>query len=98
MSMTGGVRMPTYRARVVPAAAGITGSERQREGEPSAFAHLARDLDLAAVRRDDAPRDREAEASAALLGAAVPVAVEHVRQLGGLMPGPWSLTDVASCR
>src|SRR5690348_15734158 len=57
--------------------------ERERERELGTFALLALDVDPPAVRVDDALRDREPEAGAALLGAAVPVAIEDVRQLGG---------------
>src|SRR5687767_4910464 len=64
--------------RVSGARVGALAHERKRELELGAFALLARDLDLAAVRIDDAFGDREAEAGAAFFRAAVPVAIEDV--------------------
>src|SRR3990167_4551709 len=56
--------------------------ERERERELGALALTARHREVAAVRLDDPPRDREAEPGATLLGAAAPVAIEHGREPG----------------
>src|SRR5690606_7237564 len=56
--------------------------ERECEEESRALALFALHRDVAAVRGHDALRDREPEPGAAFLGAAAPVAVEDVRQLG----------------
>ena len=58
---------------------GLMRRERKCEGESGALAVLALDDDPPAVGGDDALGNREPEAGAALLCAAAPVAVEHVR-------------------
>src|SRR5262245_25930028 len=63
--------------------------ERQREPEPAAAPYYALDAHPPAMRLDEALADEQSEPGAlAFMGARRPIAIEQVREVGGLDAGP----------